>query len=485
MKRIISVILMGTFAVSLLTACQPTPEVSPLQSKGQLQEKIEESEEVKVYEETEPKLQFTEEFEGGNTYEINAVVNGQDVETIPIYDIEFIEFEDGDAIKERVEAAFPDYVLGADFYTKEYYTKQLALYQQYLARFESGLHPVTGEPLVAGEEEKCIWDIPIAEEYEYMRMCDPVTGESLGNPPVADNLKALLKETTAKIEKAPSVDEIGMNLDFEDIDGAEVVRVLATNENETLDLSFSNDWSGSVFWLDNMTLREMHKESNDDGYVSFSSPTANPEEFADNRMFLEAKAYADAMVKNLGAEDLVLTEISQNSEGDSFKFLYTKNVNAGNLRQIIPGDYYSTLLDTDIQGYIDIKASETFDFQFHNGILYQARWFNPSRFVKKVENATVLPWEEILTIAKQQLKYIVVPEEGKEAFGYNDYSDIVVENIELGYTKMLVKDTKDQYQMIPTWNFMGYCSANPSKKNICFLTVNAIDGTIMEHRLGY
>jgi len=480
-KKFVVIFIVLTLIGSILTACQPTPEVSPLQPKGQLQEKIEESEEVKVYEETEPRLQYTEEFEGGNKYEINAVVNGQDVENIPIYDIEFVPFEDGDAIKERVEAAFPEHVLGADFYTKEYYTKQLELYQQYLARFENGLHPVTSEPLVEGEEEECIWEIPIAEEYEYMRYCDPETGESLGNPPVVDNLKALLKETTAKIEEAPSAEEIGMNFDFEDIDGAQVVKVLATNEKETLDILFQNDWSGSIFWLDNMTLRE----NNGDGYVSFSSYSTDPEELSDNAMFRETKAYADAMVKNLGAENLVLTEITQNTAGDSFQLKYTKDMNAGELRQIIPQNFYSTVKDTDIQDYIDIKESETFVFEFHGGSLYEARWINPSKLVKRVENANVLPWEEILAIAKQQLKYIVVPEEGKTALSFDDFSDIVVENIELGYTKMLVKDTRDQYQLIPTWNFLGYCSANPSKKNICFLTVNAVDGTIMEHRLGY
>ena len=50
MKKVISVIVILALAGSTLTACQPTPEVSPLQGKGQLQEKIEESEEVKVYE---------------------------------------------------------------------------------------------------------------------------------------------------------------------------------------------------------------------------------------------------------------------------------------------------------------------------------------------------------------------------------------------------------------------------------------------------
>ena len=229
-----------------------------------------------------------------------------------------------------------------------------------------------------------------------------------------------------------------------------------------------------------MTLRE-----NGDGYSSFSSPTSNIAEFADNTKFQEVKTYADAMVKNLGAEDLVLTEIMQTADGNDFNLLYTKNMNTGVLREIIPQNFYSTVKDTDMQEYIDLWESETFELEFHEGSLYQAKWHNPSRLVKKVENANVLPWEEILEIAKQQLKYIVVPEEGKMAFGFDDYSDIVVEKIELGYTKMLVQDTYDQYQLIPTWNFMGYCSANPSKNDICFLTVNAVDGTIMEHRLGY
>ncbi|MBR4079436.1 MAG: hypothetical protein IKK29_04435, partial [Christensenellaceae bacterium] len=236
MRMVSAVVACMILVCCFTTACQPTPEVSPLQGKGQLQEKIEESEEVKVYEETEPKLQYSEEFEGGNKYEINAEVIGQDVENIPIYDIEFVPFEDGEVLQARLEAAFPDYVLGADYLTKEFYTKKLEEYQKYLARFENGQHPITGEPLAEGEAEEWIPQIPIAKEYEYMWVVNEETNETLGDPPLADNLKALLKETMAKLEKAPSAEEIGTSFVFEDHDGAEVVSVTATSEKETLDL---------------------------------------------------------------------------------------------------------------------------------------------------------------------------------------------------------------------------------------------------------
>lgn len=490
MKRIISVILMGTFAVSLLTACQPTPEVSPLQSKGQLQEKIEESEEVKVYEETLPHIKSAQEFSDGHQYEIDADIIGQDAENIPIYDVEFVPFEDGEGLKKRLEAAFEGYSFTEWAITKEYYSQMLTKYRNYLSQLQNGIHPETGEPLT--EAQKAELDIPASER---LHLCDlnytiadrysgpviPGEEEKMFNYTIIDNLEALLEETMVKFQQAPSKDDLSASdFLFQEKDGETYVRMDAANEKETLDISVGNYSSMNDLWVENMTLRDTEP---DGGYIDFPDRSSSPEEFADNEEFLKVKAIADELIADLEARDLMLTDVKAVEKKNAFILSYTKKLGSGEMKEIMPKYYYSSVMDTDIQGYIDLWGSEICQFEFHDGQLYELYWRNPMNAVKKVDNAKVLPWEEILRIAEQQLEYIVVPSEGKHEF-LGPYKDIVIDRIELGYTKMLVKDTYDQYQMIPTWNFFGH-NRYMNHQEICFVTVNAVDGSIMEHRLGY
>jgi hypothetical protein len=72
-------------------------------------------------------------------------------------------------------------------------------------------------------------------------------------------------------------------------------------------------------------------------------------------------------------------------------------------------------------------------------------------------------------------------------------TEVHINRIELGLTKILIKDSKDDYKLIPTWNFMGYetYASDPAQEGInrgageCIMTINAIDGTVIDRGLMY
>ena len=61
---------------------------------------------------------------------------------------------------------------------------------------------------------------------------------------------------------------------------------------------------------------------------------------------------------------------------------------------------------------------------------------------------------------------------------------IHINRIELGLTKLLMPNS-ESYKLIPTWSFLGYDEGFSSQATdvgaeICFVTINALDGSIVD-----
>ena len=124
----------------------------------------------------------------------------------------------------------------------------------------------------------------------------------------------------------------------------------------------------------------------------------------------------------------------------------------------------------------------------YKGEIYQIRWKNPSRLVKvDNESVKILPWEEIQEIFERQIGYMMTPdEEGHEMFWWRP-SNVKIERITLGLGKVLMKDT-NEYKLIPVWNFFGRDNSNSDMDDAeekCYVTINALDGTIMDRNVMY
>lgn len=124
-------------------------------------------------------------------------------------------------------------------------------------------------------------------------------------------------------------------------------------------------------------------------------------------------------------------------------------------------------------------------------------WTSPCDVIRTVnENVELKPFDEIKQIFKQQILYHVYEEDGKA-------DTLKINQVRLGYMAVPEKGDISNYRMIPVWDFIGpsfsdeeYAKITDPKNNeegatvipnedISYLTVNAIDGSIIDRNLGY
>ena len=116
-------------------------------------------------------------------------------------------------------------------------------------------------------------------------------------------------------------------------------------------------------------------------------------------------------------------------------------------------------------------------------------------------NVPLLPFEEIKEIFRKDItRSLVLVDENPTIIGRM----LVINRVTLGLTKVLQKDSGGKSMLIPTWSFFGYevnkfDGSDPNmtlfldKNNEfkvehvgrSFLTINAIDGSIIDPALGY
>ena len=97
------------------------------------------------------------------------------------------------------------------------------------------------------------------------------------------------------------------------------------------------------------------------------------------------------------------------------------------------------------------------------------------------DNAELLSFDEIKNRFKQQMfsKYCTT--------GFN----ITVNRVTFGYMRVRKLNSIDEFILIPVWDFFGYqTSAGPTWDDVCtqnnsLLTINAIDGSVINREFGY
>ncbi|MCL2671726.1 MAG: DUF6034 family protein [Clostridiales bacterium] len=132
-------------------------------------------------------------------------------------------------------------------------------------------------------------------------------------------------------------------------------------------------------------------------------------------------------------------------------------------------------------------------FEVQDGAIVKINWENPSQILGvDNENVQILPWEEIQNLFYTQMDFLLLPELAQE-FTLDarlGTKEVHISRVEFGLTKILLKDSRSNYKLIPTWSFMGYTESTVSDgesqgATICFLTLNAIDGSLIDLGLMY
>lgn len=94
--------------------------------------------------------------------------------------------------------------------------------------------------------------------------------------------------------------------------------------------------------------------------------------------------------------------------------------------------------------------------------------------------ATLLPFDQIVTITAQLLPLKYQFQEQYLAYRNQDANRMTVNRITLSYSRVQNRDNPENFSMLPVWDFFD--ADDPAKS---LLTISAVDGTVIDRGFGY
>lgn len=330
-----------------------------------------------------------------------------------------------------------------------------------------------------------------------------------GKPSDPASLEARRKELnawyTAEIAKAP--EEKLILHGFSDSDDPKRIGGTATVDGIKWEVSIRNDIDGG--WTEACIERTDYKYRD----YSIQLPDASKE---------ESIARGNALMQALGLQNFVLTDAQQWSvelPGDNgiWRLYYAPTVNgfpvAGVRQDTTQTHDGSVYQDYQYWDYAckDSENPDTVSWYLENilldvgkdGVLRFA-WTAPStQPVVRQAESTLLPFEEIASIADAMLPEVIVgPKETPltqldQYNGFETRMDVDITKVSLSLMRIRDKGSL-QGTIVPVWDFWGtsdWYDAEPNdygyqEKGMRYeyqpmLTLNAVDGTVVDRQLGY
>lgn len=360
-----------------------------------------------------------------------------------------------------------------------------------------------GEPLYSHVQTKQ----ELQEHLDYINSPDWTSDP--GKPSDPASLEARRKELnawyTAEIAKAP--EEKPILHGFSDSDDPKRIGGTATVDGIKWEVSIRNDIDGG--WTEACIERTDYKYRD----YSIQLPDASKE---------ESIARGNALMQALGLQNFVLTDAQQWSvelPGDNgiWRLYYAPTVNGfpiAGARQDITQTHDGTVYqDYQYWDYAckDSENPDTVSWDLENilldvgknGVLRFA-WTAPStKPVVRQAESTLLPFEEIASIADTMLPEVIVgPKETPltkldQYNGFDTRMDVDITKVSLSLMRIRDKGSL-QGTIVPVWDFWGtsdWYDAEPNaygyqEKGMNYdfqpmLTLNAVDGTVVDRQLGY
>ena len=123
--------------------------------------------------------------------------------------------------------------------------------------------------------------------------------------------------------------------------------------------------------------------------------------------------------------------------------------------------------------------------QFADALMQDLYWYQPYDIVGTLqEDCSLLPFDSVMQVAGSILPLTLASYERD-----GDGARARVTDIRLGYLRVMRPDQPDMLTLIPVWDFYGTVTFNGSfiQNWAChsWLTINAIDGTVIDRQYGY
>lgn len=167
-----------------------------------------------------------------------------------------------------------------------------------------------------------------------------------------------------------------------------------------------------------------------------------------------------------------------------YRFCFSRNISG---IPVTRTDFYYGLSGGEENAYDKIWAAEEIDIFVDDSGVYGAFWHDGGDEGQVLnENVRTLDFEEIKDSFKEQIFY----NRSWVAPGLEN-SKITIKKVQLGMMRIRLKES--MYVYLPVWDFIGdwtYVDTNVDNiaggiYGVSFLTINAIDGSVIDRELGY
>jgi hypothetical protein len=217
----------------------------------------------------------------------------------------------------------------------------------------------------------------------------------------------------------------------------------------------------------------------------------------------QAAELAQAMMDQLGVQDMQLAVVRPAYLSNFNNTYQTEDVQCWQLTyerriQDIPVSIYKDDTVFIAPGTTDTSGSyntsfryETITAQVDDTGIVLFLWSGPIELLDTInENAVLLPFSDIQKRIKEQLPKTYTN------LKYSVATQVHVTSVELGLARVRIKDAADDFMLIPVWDVYGYsdetspyisglAKTNPQNFIQTLLTINAMDGSVIDRMLGY
>lgn len=443
----------------LLSACQPTPSDNVVVGKDGLEAGINKTATAAPTQNEEnnsgSSWTYEKEYASGRKLIVDAKLPDGVSNAVPVLSIGENKFESGEQLKSIVNVfCSGEKVYDAGEVTKSTYEKALMNLREKLFRLDNDL------PLYPEDPDAK----PVPAQYKDQER---------------QQLNAAIEDNEDKLKTAPSDDSL-QPASFILINAGNSYQsnMVSKYDGATVDFDFVNWALGSSFYLNSVNYESDHSIK--------LEKLISPDLLDSDSSYLKVKELAEKCVKDMGIDYMSINSVAVGSNG--YKIYFTRSYN--NLQETYVGNFLgTTVTGVDNAAVIDLWKSEYLCFEMQNGKIVKVSWINPSKILKvDNDNVQVKTWDEIQKIFYTQMEYLLTPNLPQDkGMGIQE---VHINRVEFGFAKVLMKNSKNDYKLVPTWSFMGndqdtIKEGNSQGSSTCFLTINAIDGSVIDRGLMY
>jgi len=350
-------------------------------------------------------------------------------------------------------------------------------------------------------EEGGIWP-----KFYYQRILDGLLEQKrlgrLDKYETMDDLDDAIREVEAQVAAAPEeVTPFTPDMSFDENGIARILSLWDNNDASDLMVNnFSDGRGDDVYYLRDMFNRtEFARQiAAGDGptsiytLVAAQEATVNPPKVSAQ----EALATAKQAITDLGLEDFVyagnrlaplfdrLDSESDSIDSSAYEFFFVRQVNG--VGMTYTNDVSALAPSTDASGSMPWMYERVRIFVDDDGI-YACIWAGPSSVTEILDSdADLLPFEEIAYLFED-----TITQKFAEHFGETvEKIEVHINRVQLGLARVTEDGNKDGGLLIPVWDFFGwYDEGHGYPMGLdgyeSLLTINAIDGSIVDRSRGY